>query len=436
MPVSVHREDDVAHGIESGASDAVSVTGGRHYAALTVLAVSVAIGSTGLAAGGTAGTLLGDQIAGPGASGLPPAVLIVGYAGGALFISRQADRGRRGRGLVLGYVLGMTGAAVVIAAAVTRSLPALVAGSAVLGVANAAIYLTRYAATASAAGRGRAIGTVFFATAVGAVLSSLLLGPSGKLASAVGLPPLTGLYLIAITAFGLSVLLLSAASLPSTPWAGRAHAVLVQNLRPTSASVTERRRSLATRRAGAAFAALGVTNMIMVGTMVVAPVRMMDSGDALPMIGSIVALHVAGMFAPSPVSGMMADQLGPWTVVLCSAGLYIADNVVAAFTGVNSTDVMVGYLIVVGVAWNCGVVGGSALLVSAVPDVSRSYAEGMGEVAMGVAAAAAAPIAGLIAARAGFSVYALYCAALAFGMVCVFACAGPSLFRHAVTRRR
>lgn len=193
--------------------------------------MSAAVASTGLAAGGTAGALLGDQIAGPGASGLPPGVLIIGYAVGALFISRQAGQGRRGRGLILGYILGMGDAAIVIIAAVTRSLPLLLAGSIMLGTANAAIYLTRYAASAADAGRGRAIGTVFSATAIGAVLSSLLLGPSAGLAAAAGLPALTGQYLIAIMAFGISALLLTAASSPSVPWAGHASAVLTRNPR-------------------------------------------------------------------------------------------------------------------------------------------------------------------------------------------------------------
>lgn len=414
----------MARDFPAGAPGADAGVASDRHAAVPLLAISAAVGSTGLAAGGTAGALLGDQVAGSGAAGLPPGVLVIGYAVGAILVSRQAARGRRGRGLAGGYVLGLAGATVVIVAAVTRSLPLLVAGSIVLGVANASVYLTRYAAVAADAGQGRAIGAVFSATAVGAVLSSLLLGPSSQLASAIGLPPLAGLYLIAVMAFGVSALLLALGSSPLTPWAGRASSVLVTAPSRVPAGVRELRRALGGHWTVTAFAALAVTNMIMVGTMVVAPVSMMGGGDALPVIGTVVALHVAGMFAPSPATGALADRFGPRTVVLGGAFLFIADNVTAALAGVNGTGAMVAYLVVIGVAWNCGVVGGSALLakaVSGVRSVPGSYAEGAGEVAMGVAAAAAAPLAGLVAAIANFPVYALCCAVLAAAMAGVVA---------------
>src|SRR6266542_2077025 len=109
---------------------------------------------------------------------------------------------------------GAAGAALVVLAAVAANLAALLVGSALLGGANAAIFLTRYAA-AEAAGeraRGRAVGLIFFSTSIGAVAGPLLLGPSGRLAHAVGLPALTGLYLIAAVAFAAAALALGTAS--------------------------------------------------------------------------------------------------------------------------------------------------------------------------------------------------------------------------------
>jgi len=111
---------------------------------ILMLSVATAIGSTGLAAGGTAGALLGSRLAHTAAgAGLPPGLLVVGSAAGALLISRQTARGRRGRGLMLGYLLGAAGAAVVVASAMLRDLPLLLAGSTVLGAANSAVFLTR-----------------------------------------------------------------------------------------------------------------------------------------------------------------------------------------------------------------------------------------------------------------------------------------------------
>lgn len=162
---------------------------------LLVLALATAIGSAGLAAGGTAGALLGTQLTGTeAAAGLPLGLLVVGQAAAAVLVSRRTASAGRGRSLALGYVLGALGAVLVILAASVGSFVVLLAGSAVLGAGNTAVFMTRYAAAeiGGEAARGRALGIVFFATALGAVASPGFLGPSGELAQRVGLPPLAG----------------------------------------------------------------------------------------------------------------------------------------------------------------------------------------------------------------------------------------------------
>ena len=88
----------------------------------------------------------------------------------------------RGAGLVLGYAIGVLGALVVVAAATLGGFLAMLAGSVLLGGANAAIFLSRYAAAdiGGAAARGRALGTVLFATAAGTVAGPALLVPTGR----------------------------------------------------------------------------------------------------------------------------------------------------------------------------------------------------------------------------------------------------------------
>jgi MFS family permease len=166
---------------------------------LLVLALATAVGSAGLAAGGTAGALLGAELADTeAAAGLPLGLLVVGQAAAAILISRRTARVGRSRGLALGYVLGTAGAALVVFAISAGSLAVFLAGSVVLGAGNTAVFMTRYAAAevGGEAMRGRALGAVFFATALGAVASPGLLGPSGDLARTLGLPPLTGLYVV------------------------------------------------------------------------------------------------------------------------------------------------------------------------------------------------------------------------------------------------
>lgn len=278
---------------------------------LAVLAVATAIGSTGLAAGGTAGALLGARITGTeAAAGLPLGLLVGGQAVAAVLVSNVSGYAGRGVGLALGYVLGTVGAALVIFAAVASSFAALLAGSAVLGAGNAAVFLTRYAAeVGDDATRGRALGGVLFAAAIGAVASPNLLGPSGGLARLLGLPPLAGLYVVAILCFTLAALLLAASSSTGVPYFGHGAALLGAGKR----SRMPRRdidSGLRKPPVRGALVILAAVNLVMVAVMAIAPVHMMSHGHGLNLVGVIVAVHVAGMFGPSPFSGWIADRIG------------------------------------------------------------------------------------------------------------------------------
>ena len=246
---------------------------------LFLLAASIAVGATGLASGGTAGALLAADLTGSNATaGLPLGLLVIGSALGAMLLAAAGARGRRGPGLVLGYLLGAAGAGVVIVAAVARSMPLVLAGSLVLGTANSAIFLTRYAAAATApdeSRRGRALGRVFVATAIGAVLSSALLGPSGDLAEALGLPRLSGLYLVSVLAFGCSAVLVALTSRRGTARYGRGWLVLNRGRTEQPPPRSQVLAALRNRRAQLALLGLAATNLVMVATMTIAPIQLM-----------------------------------------------------------------------------------------------------------------------------------------------------------------
>lgn len=376
---------------------------------LLVLAIATAIGSAGLAAGGTAGALLGVQITGTeAAAGLPLGLLVVGQAVAALLVSRRTTRVGRGRSLALGYTLGAGGAILVILAAVASNLTVLLAGSMVLGAGNTAVFLTRYAAAevGGEAARGRALGAVFFATALGAVASPNLLGPSSDLAQTVGLPPLAGLYVVAIFCFLAAALLLWATSNPTVPYLGRGADLLgaSQEARVTRREVAS---GLSASSARLAVSILAATNLVMVAVMAIAPVHLVAHGHGLGLVGIIVGIHVAGMFAPSPVSGWASDRLGATAVAAAGFVLIVASGVAGLLLDTGSALSMTVVLAMLGVGWNLGVVGGSTLLADSVPAALRPHVEGVGEVSMGLAAGAGAPIAGLIVALGGFAALSL-----------------------------
>jgi MFS family permease len=392
----------------------------RERAVLLVFALATAVGGSGLAAGGTAGALLGADLAGSdAAAGVPLGLLVVGSAAAAPLISYATPRIGRALSLTLGYLVGAAGAGVVIAAAVVESFALLLVGSVLLGAANSAIFLTRYAAADSVGAliRGRALGTVFFATALGAVASPLLLGPSGDLAETLGLPRLSGLYGIALVAFGLAAVTLAGGVYSRVLRAGGSAGGSLapsEGLQVTRQDVATGLRAM---RARTALLVLGATNLVMVAVMAIAPVHLTDHGHRLEFVGIVISLHVAGMFAPSPISGWLADRVGAIAVAGVGFALLASAGLVGALMREESGLEASGMLMLLGLGWNFGIVGGSTLLAASTTARLRPHAEGIGEVAMGVAAGVGAPVAGILVAGGGFASLSLAAAAVAIGMV-------------------
>ena len=383
--------------------------------ALALLAVVTAIGSTGLAAGGTAGALLGAQMTGTEAmAGLPLGLLVVGSAAAAIVVSRLTSFMGWGRSLALGYVLGLLGATLVVAATAVGNFVALLLGSTILGAGNVAVFLARYAAAevGGEATRGRALGTVFFAAAVGSILGPNLLGSSGEVAAVIGLPRLAGLYLVAILCFATAALLLAAASYPGVPYLGKSAALRTvgKRSRMTKGPIASDLKLPAARTG---LLILAATNMVMVAVMAIAPVHLAIHEYNLGLVGTVVGIHVGCMFVPSPISGWIADSLGPTPVAEAGFFFLATAGVAGAFLDTGSAVWMAVMLMLLGVGWNFGVVGGSTMLAGSIPAPLRPHAEGLGEVAMGLAAGAGAPIAGIVVALGGFTALSLVGVAVA-----------------------
>jgi MFS family permease len=379
-----------------------------HRTALTRLAVATAVGSIGLAAGGSAGALLANQMTGSTAwAGVPLGALVIGSAAAAFWIARQTSRRGRAVALVLGYDVGAVGAAIVIFATSIDDFPLVLIGSAALGAGNAAIFLTRYAAVelGGEAGRGRALGLVFLATAIGAVASPNLLGPSGDVADVLGLQRPAGLYLVAIAGFLTAGLLLGALSKHST--------------RPgvqQKATREEIRSGL--WRSRVAILVLAASNLVMVAVMAIAPVHLVEHGHSLDFVGVVISVHVLCMFAPSPLTGWLADRAGSGVVAALGGGLLVAAGLSGALLNMSDGTAMTVMLAGLGLGWNAGVVGGTTMLAASAPAPLRPHTEGIGEIAMGLAAGAGAPIAGLIVAVGDFPTLSI---AGAIGGVFIFA---------------
>jgi MFS family permease len=354
---------------------------------------------------------------------LPLAVLVLGSGIGAVAVTRVMSGHGRRAGLSVAYLAGAIGAALVVAAAAFRSWPLLLAGCGLLGGGNTAVMLARYAAADLASRRGRAISTVVAAASVGAIAGPNLLGPAGALAGVVGLPAPTGLFLLAIPAFLGAALVLVVFLRPDPLQVARAAAPSTQQ-----PAVGGGRRELASllgdRHIRLALLVLAVANLSMVGVMAVTPVHLHDHGAGMGTIGLLISAHIAAMYLPSPMTGWLADTLGADVVAGIGALLLLAAGTVAAVAGAGRPGIIVA-LLLLGVGWNAGLIGGSALLHEAAVSPSlRTRAEGLGELGMGAAAAIGGSGAGLLLAGGGFGPLALVAAAPCLLLLVPVAAAG------------
>jgi MFS family permease len=154
--------------------------------------------------------------------------------------------------------------------------------------------------------------------------------------------------------------------------------------------------------------------------MAVAPVHLQHHGAGMGTIGLIISAHIAAMYLPSPVTGWLADRFGAHMAAGLGALLLLA-AAAAAVPGSGHLGIM-GALLLLGVGWNAGLIGGSALLRDAPVSPSlRTRAEGLGELGMGAAAAAGGSGAGLLLAAGGFGLLGVAAAAPCLLLLAVLA---------------
>ena len=383
---------------------------------LRVLVAAQILGGLGQS-GAAAGALLALDMTGSASlASLPLALLVVGSSASVVPISALSRRAGRRAGLATALATAALGAAGVVAAGALGSFALLLPASAVFGAGNTAVMLARYAAAdlSTPAERGRAIGLVVFATTFGAVAGPNLLEPSGHAAAAVGLPELTGLFLVSVGAFALAALLLFVLLRPDPLHVAAA----LERARAAEdgavAPAVPLRQLLSSTSAVAGLATMVVSNFVMVAVMAMAPVQMDAHGHGLRFVGLVISLHIAGMFAPSPLTGWLTDRTGPLGVAAAGTALLVTAAALAAAAGHHAATFALA-LVLLGVGWNAGLIAGSTLLASAVPLAHRPRAEAVGELGMGFTAATATAVAGPVVGWAGYATLAIAgaCAAAA-----------------------
>ncbi len=378
---------------------------------LRVLVLTQVLGGVGLAAGAAVGALLArDLLGGEALAGLPSAASTAGGALAAVPISRLMARAGRRPGLTAGYATGGAGAALVLIAAQVRSAPLLLVGMLLFGVGNTSGLLARYTAADLAAPRhrGAAVSTVLFATTFGAVAGPLLVEPAGALALGLSLPPLAGPFLVSVTAYALAAACVSALLRPDP-------LLLARSAEPPGAAAPSASAWAVVLRGPAL---VGLTAMVgaqfvMVAMMTMTPVHLLAHDHDLGVVGVVISAHIAGMYALSPLGGLLADRAGASTAIRLGALALLAAGILGALADPGSVPALTLALFLLGVGWSLCLVGGTTALTDAVPLADRPGAQGDADLLVGLAGAAGGVGSGLVLALSGFAVLGLGTAAVA-----------------------
>ncbi len=384
---------------------------------LRVLVLSQVLGGAGLTAGVTVGALLAEDMLGSTRfSGLPAALFTLGSAGAAYGIGALSDRAGRRPGLAAGYLAGAVGGAGVALAAILDSPALLLVSLLVYGSGTATSLQARYAGgdLAPATARGAAVSTVLVATALGAVAGPNLVGPTGSLAVAAGIPALAGPFVLASLAYALAALVLTAWLRPDPLLTARALArqdALDRPGEPGAAAVTD----IAAVRLGGL--AMVVTQVVMVAVMTMTPVHMRDHGHGLGATGLVIAVHIGMMYLPSPLTGRLADRYGSSPVITAGGLCLLAAGLVAATAPASSVAALALALALLGLGWNLGLLGGTTLVAGAVALAERARVQGRVDVAVALAGATGGLSSGLVVASSSFATLALGGAGLALAVL-------------------
>jgi MFS family permease len=400
-----------------------------------VLSAGQVLGGIAVAGSIPAGALLAASIGdSEAAAGIAQTFGVLGAALLALPLARIAlSKGRR-PALATGYGIGAVGAAIVIGGAVTRSLILIYGGCLLVGVASAAGYQARYAATdlATPTSRAKALSWVVWAATIGAVLGPNLLNASGLLGLRLGLPQLSGPYLVTGVALAAAALVLFLFLRPD-PYllaSGHREAAGGSTVKPRLRDGIEHLRSRPRAILGIAIISIGHVVMVMV--MVMTPVHMAHVDVTLQLIGLVISVHIAGMYAFSPVVGWAVDRYGRIQITAVSIGVLVAACLICAAAPADNVVILGIGLFLLGLGWSGTLIAGSTMVTDETEPTERPAVQGLSDLAMNVAGALGGVVAGLIVWGSSYPVLCLAALVPLAGLA--VAVANPACRQHSNAR--
>jgi MFS family permease len=311
--------------------------------------------------GGLAGLMIAPS---PALATIPISLIVFGSMTTAPWLSALMQRFGRRLGFVVGAMGGAAGAAVSAWGLWIDSFTLFLIGSYLTGIYMSAQGFYRFAATdtASEAFRPKAISYVM----AGGLLSALVGPQLVKLSVDATVIPFVGSYAFVVVINLVGAWLFAFLDVPKPAAAkpgdakGRSRAELLRDPRIAVAVIC-------------GMVSYALMNLMMTST----PLAVVGCGFTTGNAADVVSAHVIAMYAPSFVTGHLIARFGAMRIVALGLALLAAAGLVA-LSGVALTQFFVA-LVLLGVGWNFGFIGATAMLTQAHAPEERGRVQGMND---------------------------------------------------------
>lgn len=390
------------YGTVPGHGTPAGVDPGIRVKLVVLLIAGQILGGLGIGAALSVGALMAHEVTGSvELSGMAATLTTLGAALAAVPLATLARSRGRSPSLAAGSATAAFGAVLAVIASPMNSWPLLFTGFLLLGVASAVGLQGRFAAADAALPnrRGLMLSLVMWATTVGSVTGPLLIGPMAPVAGALGLPELAGPFLITVAA-QIGAAMLYAFGLRPDPLAV---ARLTDAAEATPGAARASRGTGVGRTPAVPLAqfAIAAAHFVMVLVMAMTPVHMQGIGVAVPFIGVAMSLHIAGMWALTPLFGWLTDLVGPRIIVLAGQVAFMA-TAALIIIGPEHVPMLVAALILLGLGWSASVVAGSAIVTKVAATRERTMVQGRTDLGMNLAGVLGGLAGGPLIALLGF----------------------------------
>ena len=264
------------------------------------------------------------------------------------------------------------------------------------------------------------MGVIVWGSTVGSIIGPNLMDPALRVGAGLGISSAASAFLVSVAGYGLAGVLVAALLRPDPLVIAREEEARTRReagdtARTAAAPARAFGELMADVRVQIALTTLMVGQFVMIATTSTSPVYLHDQGHQVGTIGVAVALHLAGMYVTSPLSGWLADRVGRLPTIGAGALILIGAVALAGLVpGSNGPLVILG-LFLNGIGWNLAFVAGSALLTDALAPSERASIQGLADLFMGLMGALGSAAGGMILGIWGFAILNAVGAVLTFG---------------------